>query len=494
MNEKNKEDSFVRQKMKDFWESHEPSLESMLLCHDTIPLANDDRKEILSYLPNYQGKKVLELGAGIGRFTCKLASVASHVTAVDFNQTYITENHKHNHHLGNVTFTCADVTELDLPTASFDLVFSNWLFMYLSDNECAQVLSKILSWLTPDGYLFFRESCYKISGNMVFTENPSLLRSPLHYYDMLRDASSNNFGFKIIRSSNTLAYIKYNSNPNQLCFLSKLVQRNESDDRTRYLESHYAVDTIKSMDRIYGYNWYSTGGEHTTRDFCARLGLLPGQKVLDVGCGTGGSATFMARHYGVHVHGVDLSTNMIHVAIERLGRLEAQVIKRIQFEVSDILEAEREKDSYDLIYSRDCILYITDKQQVFRKLYDWLRPGGTLFVTDFCRTNSHPPNSFLHYASNVKYYCLETAASYVEAMTEAGFEDVKAEDLQQEFIKILESELKAFVATRQAFLREHSQQQFDDIFKSWTDKIRWTREGELTWTAFTAHKTSARLN
>ncbi len=42
--------------------------------------------------------------------------------------------------------------------------------------------------------------------------------------------------------------------------------------------------------------------------------LQPGQKVLDVGCGIGGSAFFMAKNFGVDVYGMDLSTNMIEIA------------------------------------------------------------------------------------------------------------------------------------------------------------------------------------
>lgn len=68
------------------------------------------------------------------------------------------------------------------------------------------------------------------------------------------------------------------------------------------------------------------------QDFLIKVGLEPGQRVLDVGCGTGGSAFFMARHYGVSVHGIDLSSNMIDIAQDRLNREE----KIIQEKVSSI--------------------------------------------------------------------------------------------------------------------------------------------------------------
>ena len=53
------------------------------------------------------------------------------------------------------------------------------------------------------------------------------------------------------------------------------------------------------------------------QEFVERLGLKPGQRVLDVGCGIGGGDFFMAQKYGVFVHGVDLSVNMVLLALER---------------------------------------------------------------------------------------------------------------------------------------------------------------------------------
>ena len=51
--------------------------------------------------------------------------------------------------------------------------------------------------------------------------------------------------------------------------------------------------------------------------FVSRLGLTPGQRVLDIGCGIGGSGFYMAQQCDVYVHGVDLSVNMVLVALDR---------------------------------------------------------------------------------------------------------------------------------------------------------------------------------
>jgi phosphoethanolamine N-methyltransferase len=73
-----------------------------------------------------------------GRFTTLLGERAKNVVAVDFMDNFIEENRKANEHLGNVQFVCSDAMSLDFPAGSFDIVFSNWLLMYLNDEEvCA---------------------------------------------------------------------------------------------------------------------------------------------------------------------------------------------------------------------------------------------------------------------------------------------------------------------------------------------------------------------
>lgn len=48
---------------------------------------------------------------------------------------------------------------------SIDFIFSNWLLMYLSDQELHNFIKKSISWLRPGGFLFFRESCNHRSGS-----------------------------------------------------------------------------------------------------------------------------------------------------------------------------------------------------------------------------------------------------------------------------------------------------------------------------------------
>lgn len=55
-----------------------------------------------------------------------------------------------------------------------------------------------------------------------------------------------------------------------------------------------------------------------TEEVVSLLSLRPGMKVLDVGCGIGGSVFYVAEHFGAVVDGVDLSSNMLSYAQHKL--------------------------------------------------------------------------------------------------------------------------------------------------------------------------------
>ena len=70
----------------------------------------------------------------------------------------------------------------------------------------------------------------------------------------------------------------------------------------------------------------------------AKLHLKPGMKVLDIGCGWGGLALYLHRHYDVDVLGVALAPDQIEFSRERAA--EAGVSDRVKFELMDYRDVE----------------------------------------------------------------------------------------------------------------------------------------------------------
>lgn len=220
-----------RDVMRDYWSAHSDSgsIEEMMLDNNAGLIEEQERKEILSLLPDFRGKRVVELAAGIGRFTGTLCESAAKVTAVDFVDKFSQINFKNNGHHGNLTCVSEDVTRMELAPSSQDLIFSNWLLMYLSDAEVEAFAHKALRWLSPGGRLFFRESCYRQSGNVARGFNPTNYRDPEEYTFIFKaatqprgDAASiSPYGFVLEQTKRVETYVEQKGNEGQICWLWK---------------------------------------------------------------------------------------------------------------------------------------------------------------------------------------------------------------------------------------------------------------------------------
>ncbi|MEO0419852.1 MAG: cyclopropane-fatty-acyl-phospholipid synthase family protein [Pseudomonadota bacterium] len=81
----------------------------------------------------------------------------------------------------------------------------------------------------------------------------------------------------------------------------------------------------------------------------AKLALQPGQKVLDIGCGWGGMAIYLAQHFDVEVRGITLSEEQ--VALARTRAAEAKVADRVRFDLVDYRNLAETGAKFDRIVS-----------------------------------------------------------------------------------------------------------------------------------------------
>lgn len=242
--------------------------------------------------------------------------------------------------------------------------------------------------------------------------------------------------------------------------------------------NQYALEGIRKYEAIYGRHFVSPGGEDCARDCITRLALAPGDAVLDVGSGLGGSAFLMAREYGARVHGIDLSANMVSLAKSKCR--EEQLEALVSFTQGDCMELTDSR-RYQAVYSRDVILHIEDKLRLFEILREALVPGGRLLSTDYCRGEVASSAAFDSYVAERGYH-LYSIAGYDECLRKAGFVAVQSEDWSARFIDIHRRELARLPAAGLAPDDEA------ELRKAWQEKIARAERGEQCWGFFTARR------
>lgn len=166
---------------------------------------------------------------------------------------------------------------------------------------------------------------------------------------------------------------------------------------------------------------------------CGKLGLRPGTRLLDVGCGWGGMVLHAARRHGVRAVGVTLSRAQAELARKRVA--EAGLSEQIEIRLQDYRDVG--DGPYDAISSIGMFEHVGAAQlpEYFRRLNGLLAPGGRLLnhgISQPAGRKPGGPNEFID-----RYVFpdgeLQQIGSVVTAVQSAGFEVRHLENLREHY-------------------------------------------------------------
>jgi len=171
---------------------------------------------------------------------------------------------------------------------------------------------------------------------------------------------------------------------------------------------------------------------------CRKLGLEPGMRLLDVGCGWGGMVMHAAQHHGVKAVGVTLSRNQAEWA--RQAVKDAGLDDRVEIRVQDYRDVH--DGPFDAISSIGMFEHVgaAKLDEYFNALYALVRPGGRLLNHGISRPAQHGGGGrarFAHRSFIDRYVFpdgeLHEVGSVVSRIQAAGFEARHVESLREHY-------------------------------------------------------------
>ncbi|MFT7594557.1 MAG: ubiquinone/menaquinone biosynthesis C-methylase UbiE [Paracoccaceae bacterium] len=174
-----------------------------------------------------------------------------------------------------------------------------------------------------------------------------------------------------------------------------------------------SLETLAPLDEFH------IGGRQATVPFLQKLGVGPGDKVLDLGCGLGGPARFAAHSTGAQVTGIDLTEEFVTTgqALTDMAGLTGQV-GLVQ---GSILDLPFPPGGFDAAYMIHVGMNIADKAGIATQVARALKPGGVFGIYDVMRVSEGDLRFPVPWASGPSHSALATPATYRAALEQAGF-------------------------------------------------------------------------
>jgi len=156
-----------------------------------------------------------------------------------------------------------------------------------------------------------------------------------------------------------------------------------------------------------------------------------GDRVLDAGCGLGGTSLWLASERFTRVVGIALGEDQVRSARSEAGR--RSLSKTAQFLVGDFTTLPFRANSFDVVWAQESLCHANDKSRFFHEAARVLRPKGRVVVADFLLKRSRV--SDVDRALLAEWYDgwrmpgLWTAAQHASAASAAGLSDVSIQDV-----------------------------------------------------------------
>jgi tocopherol O-methyltransferase len=174
--------------------------------------------------------------------------------------------------------------------------------------------------------------------------------------------------------------------------------------------------------------------EQLTEELAARARIKRGARILDVGCGMGGSSIYLARKCGAETVGITLSPVQAEIAAKAAKRAGINSI----FMVMDAEQAEFD-EPFDVVWSIEAVSHLNDPENFFRLCDRALKPGGVVALMDWFEAEGLNATQSKKYIAPIRQTmlvpALTTRAEYLRFAARHGFTVTSTEDISSRVVK-----------------------------------------------------------
>lgn len=185
-------------------------------------------------------------------------------------------------------------------------------------------------------------------------------------------------------------------------------------------EPEYDDTAIRFLEALWGEGYLSPGGPDEVARVVRNVDLTD-KAVLDIGCGSGGITLFLAKSYPLRsILGFDVEQPVISLAAQRAE--DMGLAGKATFLKGGPGPYPFDGASFDVVFSKDALIHVADKESLFVEIARILRPGGVFAASDWLTNQDGPmsPQMAAYVKAEGLSFGMASADRYLSAMRAAG--------------------------------------------------------------------------
>ena len=252
------------------------------------------------------------------------------------------------------------------------------------------------------------------------------------------------------------------------------------------LEQTGADTSILTVELLQHHDQDHFGGLAATDALARHAKINESTHVLDLCCGLGGPARYLAYHHGCRVTGVDMNTDRLAGAVRLTERTKLQ--DRVLFHHANALQTGLADETFDVIVSQEAFCHIPDKKTLIAECVRLLKPGGCIVYTDILARNSMTNEIRSRLESEMAFSELSTLEQYCHLLEEKSCQVVEVEDLSDDWAQILIDRLAMYRSLKEQTVSSFGLAHFQKWDRTYSFFVDLYRSGELGGGRFVARK------
>ena len=247
-----------------------------------------------------------------------------------------------------------------------------------------------------------------------------------------------------------------------------------------------ADTSILTVELLQHHDQDHFGGLAATDALARHAKINESTHVLDLCCGLGGPARYLAYHHGCRVTGVDMNTDRLAGAVRLTERTKLQ--DRVLFHHANALQTGLADETFDVIVSQEAFCHIPDKKTLIAECVRLLKPGGRIVYTDILARNSMTNEIRSRLENEMVFSELSTLEQYCHLLEGKSCQVVKVEDLSDDWAQILIDRLAMYRSLKEQTVSSFGLAHFQKWDRTYSFFVDLYRSGELGGGRFVAHK------